>query len=536
MKMKKFLILIMLAALAFAACDNTVVDPRDSGYEFRTAEKYRNIVAVIPGGVVRTVSGEDEDGVFTEDKMLTGYSIAKYETTWELWSEVYDWALGHGYSITNKGTEGHGTDEGTGGPNWGAASRRARPVTGITWMDVVIWCNAYSELSRLEAVYYTEAGGALRAPPGGDGVVIAQVDKTGFRLPLETEWEYAARGGSTNETTAWNYSYSGGSAPGPVAWYKINAESVGVNDVFYGAHQVGTMKSNRLELFDMSGNAAEWCWDSYTYDMQDAQRVVRGGSWKSEASACAVKARVFRDPGEFDNGLGFRVARTVPDDGDEGPPEDEEEQIETLPAFTGLAGTKWLWGQSLLEFAESTVTFRGTGPQYTYTVTSMTEGQEGTGTIETQGHFNGKFTVNAERTTLEIIDYRNGGTAIDNRGKFESKVYNAVFTRRDPAVLTPEYLEKLSTSTLMGTEWNIPVGGGTDGTRGKGTQWIIFFTKTVSVNRSANYTNIDEYTFNKNSMKGWIYFINNFILQDWDNMYIPVYKQYGHDMRCYRVR
>jgi formylglycine-generating enzyme required for sulfatase activity len=530
--MKKFLPLIMLAALAFAACDNTVVDPRDSGYEFRTAEEYRSIVTVVPGGATRTVEGEGGAGVFAEDKILGGYGIAKYETTWELWSEVYGWALGQGYSIANEGTEGHGTDEGTGGDGWGASSRRTRPVTGITWTDAVIWCNAYSELSGLEAVYYTEAGGALRAPPGGDGVVIAQADKTGFRLPLETEWEYAARGGSTDETKVWGYSYSGGNTLTGLAWYADNAAIAG--SPAYGAHPVGTKTANRPGLYDMSGNAAEWCWDSHSDDMEDAKRVVRGGSWKSEASACTVKARAFLDSGESNNTLGFRVARTVPDDGGEGPPEDEE-QIEPLPDFTGLAGTKWLWGQSLLEFAESTVTFRGAGPEYPYTVTGgvLTEGLPGGGVIEVLG----TFTINAGRDTLEIIDYRSGGIAIDNREKFESKVYNAVFTRRDPEVLTAEYLEKLSTSTLMGTEWNVGAkSGGANGDRFKNSQWIVFFTRTISVNRSANYTNIDEYTFNKNSMKGWIYFINNFILPNWDNMYIPSYKQYGHDMWCCRVR
>jgi hypothetical protein len=194
-----------------------------------------------------------------------------------------------------------------------------------------------------------------------------------------------------------------------------------------------------------------------------------------------------------------------------------------LPPFQGLAGTKWLWGQSLLEFTENaTVIFRGIGPEYPYTVTGVTEGAAFKGTIEDFGPTDmpdTAFTVNADRTELELINYRNNGAG-----------YNAVFTREDPATLViPE-------DTVWGTEWNIPVGGGTDGTRFKGAQWIIFFTEKTALNRSANYTNIDDYTFDYENMRGWIYYINDFILKDWDNMYIPEYKQYGHDMWCFRVR
>jgi hypothetical protein len=217
-------------------------------------------------------------------------------------------------------------------------------------------------------------------------------------------------------------------------------------------------------------------------------------------------------------------------------PELPEEPIEDLPAFTGLADAAWLWGQSLLEFTEDAVIFRGDASRpYAFTISggSLRDGEEGGGVIDTLG----EFTVNAERTVLEILNYRNNGPASDELTG-ETKTYNAVFRRRDPAVLTPDYLAELSTGTVWGTEWNVGgVGGGDDGERFKDCQWIIFFTQTEAVNQSGGGAFIDAYTFDKAAREGWIYFINEFEIRDnWDTLYIPSYKKYGHDMPCVRVR
>ena len=59
-------------------------------------------------------------------------------------------------------------------------------------------------------------------------------EKNGYRLPLETEWEYAARGGSV-EHADWNLSYAGSDNPDDIAWYEANAPHDG------GAHPAGTM-------------------------------------------------------------------------------------------------------------------------------------------------------------------------------------------------------------------------------------------------------------------------------------------------------
>jgi formylglycine-generating enzyme required for sulfatase activity len=108
-----------------------------------------------------TITGTSGSQIFISGRTVTlsAFQIAQYETTYELWKEVYDWATdntargGSVYTFANAGAEGHGTN-GTG--TAAEAERKTRPVTAINWRDAIIWCNAYSEMSGREPVYYTD--------------------------------------------------------------------------------------------------------------------------------------------------------------------------------------------------------------------------------------------------------------------------------------------------------------------------------------------------------------------------------------------
>ena len=137
--------------------------------------------------------------------------------------------------------------------------------------------------------------GKLRARTGLD-----------FDLPTEAQWEYVCRAGTTT-----TYSY-GNSASGNYMWYKDNSSSQ--------THEVGTKSPNPWGLYDMHGNVYEWCLDwygtlAYGTDPKGSSsgslRVLRGGSWRYNASDCASSGRDYSNPSAKGSSYGFRLSRPL---------------------------------------------------------------------------------------------------------------------------------------------------------------------------------------------------------------------------------
>lgn len=92
-------------------------------------------------------------------------------------------------------------------------------------------------------------------------------------------------------------------------------------------HAVGTYSANGFGLYDMHGNVWEWCEDGFAPDTYahftteptidpcekstpEGTRVLRGGSWFSDARSCRAATHGSRRPNDRDNYIGFRLART----------------------------------------------------------------------------------------------------------------------------------------------------------------------------------------------------------------------------------
>lgn len=167
------------------------------------------------------------------------------------------------------------------------------PVEMVSWADADAFCRRLSELPEEQA-----AGRR-------------------YRLPTEAEWEYACRAGKL------------GAAFGHGAVFSTDAGNFDARYPYGAAPPgpgtgrttpVGGYPANAWGLYDMHGNVWEWCADWYAegyYSQSPARdpagpeagafRVLRGGSWRNQGSACRAAYRNALAPHMRDSATGFRV-------------------------------------------------------------------------------------------------------------------------------------------------------------------------------------------------------------------------------------
>ena len=163
------------------------------------------------------------------------------------------------------------------------------PVELVTWSDAVAFANALSRREGLGECY-----------SGYVGASFVGLTCTGYRLPTEAEWEYAARAATTGATYA---------SLGSVAWSG------------QASHPVGQKQPNAWGLYDLLGNVWEWTGDWYAAYSSVASdpagapsgtsRVFRGGSWSSSAVGIRSANRNSGTAGIRSSALGFRLVRTA---------------------------------------------------------------------------------------------------------------------------------------------------------------------------------------------------------------------------------
>lgn len=220
-----------------------------------------NNMVSVEGGVFMMGPISNSDGSYDEDvdvdletppseQTVASFWMCKYEVSVSEWSKVMEIEFD--------------------------AQQADMPMTNVAFDDCMAFCEKLNDLTGLE-----------------------------FRLPTESEWEYAARGGATPDSTK----YAGSVNPNEVAWYGKNAHSKPY--VCDAAHS--PMRPNGANLFDMSGNVSEWCdtdFHPYNPDVPaiDAEaKVIRGGNYDSETYSITVYHREPMNAHEKTPTVGLRL-------------------------------------------------------------------------------------------------------------------------------------------------------------------------------------------------------------------------------------
>lgn len=158
------------------------------------------------------------------------------------------------------------------------ATNAQSPITDVTWLQAITFCNAASSSDGLAPAYTVD-----------ERSVTWRTTATGYRLPTEAEWEYACRAGTV------------GPYYGPlhrIAW--------SADDGVETPQDVGQKRPNRFGLYDTLGNVREWCWDFLDPASYGDYRVFRGGGFADKH--WSVRASTLRGgaPGMSHPDLGLR--------------------------------------------------------------------------------------------------------------------------------------------------------------------------------------------------------------------------------------
>jgi formylglycine-generating enzyme required for sulfatase activity len=288
-------------------------------------------VYIAPGtfimGSPSNEEGRDDDEIQHQVTLTRGFYLQTTEVTQGEWQRVM------------------GTN-----PSFYPTCGSSCPVDRVSWWDAVSYANARSRSEGLSECYVLSGCSGVAgsgsvtgdsAPRYGTGdyscsrVSFSGLGCTGYRLPTESEWEYAARAGTSGPAyvsgTLHGSECSPNTALARIAWFNVNSlvswESNSVATVCSaterrGPQPVGGLQANAWGLRDMLGNVWEWTHDwygDYPGSVTDpvgpssgSSRVFRGGCWLFYASHVRAAYRGNSMPGNRFSFLGFRLARSAP--------------------------------------------------------------------------------------------------------------------------------------------------------------------------------------------------------------------------------
>ena len=311
--------------------------------EYEEETSFVEMVTLPAGSFLMGNTGTSRDGNWSSElprhEVAIDYSfrMGKYEVTNAQYAEVLNWAKGRGYLQNSSGglynggdvyynnqmllnvTDGDCDINYSGGQfyveNRNSEAQGNHPAMEVSWHGAVAFCNWLSEKEGWLPAYNLSAWLLINRQGGG------------YRLPSESEWEYACRGSSSNPnryapfsfgddlsvTDLWSCQYSA----------LFNQYMVWCGNDDWWTEAVGTKLANDYGLHDMHGNVWEWCQDCWhrTYSgvpgngspwelSVTSYRVLRGGHWSVNAWDCRSANRDGDSPTLMSSRLGFRVSRT----------------------------------------------------------------------------------------------------------------------------------------------------------------------------------------------------------------------------------
>ena len=281
-----------------------------------------NFVEVPAGSFTMGNSNGDPDEQNEHEVNLThDYSLGKFEITNQQFVEVLNWALGQAkikigssyfsdnpidiediIKIYDEQCHIEFDEQARMFISNDSLAVENRPAVQATWKGAAYFCNWLSEISGKNPLYDTTSWEA------------ELYGNTGYRLPTEAEWEYAARYDDSRL-------YPWGDAE-PTENHANYDNNVG-NETDVGTYTDG---NSQLGFADMAGNAWEWCNDYYEMDypegpienpagpdgnMFSGNKVIRGGAWTHPAHYLRTTNRAYCPPdisnSRVNDAIGLRI-------------------------------------------------------------------------------------------------------------------------------------------------------------------------------------------------------------------------------------
>jgi formylglycine-generating enzyme required for sulfatase activity len=271
---------------------------------FGDTEAEMNFVLIPAGTFTQGTPGAVNEERPFESTITRSFFMAEFEVTQEQWRAL-------------SGGPNPACFQNPTGPCGGSNSAPSAPIERVSWWAALNYANQLSIAEGLTPCYALSSGACsdwATGAPACAAVVFSGLDCEGYRLPTESEFERASRGGSTDP-----YYWGTDGSVSTASLYAYFSNNAGGR-----TNPVGQLLPNAYGLYDIAGNVWEWVYDYYVPAYPEGAandyfattgvsgNAIRGGSWYNPVAAMRSSARNALANWQQSDAIGFRVVRTVP--------------------------------------------------------------------------------------------------------------------------------------------------------------------------------------------------------------------------------